>query len=107
MTEAALQQYIQPIHSGSQNTASTDVGDLFAVMPVLNFTFGGSTGDLHSKDYKVSDPNVAHIVPAKMMALMAYRLLKDGAAQAKTIVEEYDAPYTKEAYKAYVKKISG
>ena len=83
------------------------MGDLFAVMPVLNFTFGGSTGDLHSKDYKVSDPYVAHILPAKMMALMAYRLLKDGAAQAKTIVEEYDAPYTKQAYKDYTKGISG
>lgn len=98
---------IAPIHSGSQNTASTDVGDLFAVMPVLNFTFGGSTGDLHSKDYKVSNPYVAHILPAKMMALMAYRLLKDGAVQAKTIVEEYDAPYTKQAYKDYTKGISG
>lgn len=72
-----------PIPAGLTNTASTDVGDLFAIMPVLNFTFGGSTGPLHSKDYRITDPYVAHIVPAKMMALLAYRLLKDGAAEAK------------------------
>ena len=94
------------IPAGRCNTASTDVGDLFAVMPVLNFTFGGSTGDLHSKDYKVSDPNAAHILPAKMMALLAYRLLKDGAAEAKKIVDDYQAPYTLEQYKDYVKKMS-
>jgi len=94
------------IPAGRCNTASTDVGDLFAVMPVLNFTFGGSTGDLHSKDYKVSDPNAAHILPAKMMALLAYRLLRNGAAEAKKITEGYQAPYTMEQYKDYVKKLS-
>ena len=98
---------VVPIHTGVCNTASTDVGDLFAVMPVLNFTFGGSTGALHSKDFRVTDPNVAHILPAKMMALLTYHLLKDGAVEAKKIIDEYEAPYTKEQYKAYVKKISG
>lgn len=98
---------VVPIHTGVCNTASTDVGDLFAVMPVLNFTFGGSTGALHSKDYKVVNPEAAHILPAKMMALLTYRLLKDGAAEARKIIDEYEAPYTKEQYKQYVKKISG
>ena len=97
---------VASIPAGRCNTASTDVGDLFAVMPVLNFTFGGSVGDLHSKDYKVSDPNAAHILPAKMMALLTYRLLKDGAAEARKIVDDYQAPYTLEQYKDYVKKMS-
>ena len=98
---------VQSIPAGACNTASTDVGDLFAVMPVLNFTFGGSVGALHSKDYAVSDPNVAHIVPAKMMALLAYRLLKNGAAEARKIIDSYQAPYTKAEYKAYTEKMSG
>ena len=98
---------VQSIPAGACNTASTDVGDLFAVMPVLNFTFGGSGGDLHSKDYKVTDPNVAHIVPAKMMALLTYRLLKDGAVEAKKIIDGYQAPYTLEAYKAHVAALTG
>ena len=98
---------VVPIQTGVCNTASTDVGDLFAVMPVLNFTFGGSTGALHSKDFRITDRNTAHIIPAKMMALLAYRLLKDGAVEAKKIIDEYEPAYTKDEYKAYVKKISG
>ena len=43
----------------------------------------------------------------KMMALLTYRLLKDGAVEAKKIIDEYEAPYTKDEYKEYVKKISG
>jgi hypothetical protein len=42
-----------------------------------------------------------------MMALLAYRLLKDGAVEAKKIIDEYEPAYTKDEYKAYVKKISG
>lgn len=98
---------VASVPAGRCNTASTDVGDLFAVMPVLNFTFGGSTGDLHSKDYKVTDPNAAHILPAKMMALLAYRLLKDGGAEARKIIADYQPPYTMQQYKDYVQKMSG
>lgn len=98
---------VKSIPAGACNTASTDVGDLFAVMPVLNFTFGGSSGDLHSKDYTVSNSTTAHILPAKMMALLAYRLLKNGAAEAKKIIDGYQATYTRDEYKAYTQKMSG
>ena len=97
---------IGSIPQGACNTASTDVGDLFAVMPVLNFTFGGSSGALHSKDYKVTDRKIDQVVPAKMMALLAYRLLKDQAAEAKKIIDSYEAPYTLDEYKEYVKKMT-
>jgi hypothetical protein len=73
---------------------------------VINFTVGGSSGALHSQDYQVTDPVVAHILPAKMMALLAYRLLRNGAEEAKKIIRDYDAPYTLEAYKEYTEKMS-
>lgn len=98
---------VSAIPAGLCNTASTDVGDLFAIMPVLNFTFGGSTGALHSKDYHVTDANIAHIIPAKMMALLTYRLLKDGAVEAKSIIDDYQAPFTVEQYKQFCREISG
>lgn len=97
---------VVPIPTGLCNTASTDVGDLFAIMPVLNFTFGGSVGDLHTVDYKVTKPYTAHVLPAKMMALLAYRLLKDGAAEAKKVMADYQPPYTLDAYKEYVKGLT-
>lgn len=90
---------------GGQNSASTDVGDLAAVMPVLNFTFGGSTGALHSKDYKVSDPYVAHIMPAQMMALTAYHLLKDGAKNARDILADFKPQFTQDEYADYMMKL--
>lgn len=93
---------VASIPLGNCNTASTDVGDLFAIMPVMNFTFGGSSGDLHSVDYKITDDNIAHIMPAKMMALLAYRLLKDGAKEAKAIIDDYKAPMTPDTYREFV-----
>ena len=98
---------VRSIPAGVCNTASTDVGDLCMVMPVMNFTFGGSTGALHSVDYAVTDPAVAHIVPAKMMALLAYRLLKNGAAGAREFIDGYRPAMTMEEYKAYCEKMSG
>ena len=97
---------VATVPAGLCNTASTDVGDLFAVMPVLNFTFGGSTGALHSKDFRITDRHVAHILPAKMMALLAYHLLKDGAVEAQKIIDGYKADFTKEEYKDYVRNFS-
>ena len=97
---------VAPIPTGLCNTASTDVGDLFAIMPVLNFTFGGSVGALHTVDYKVTNPYTAHVLPAKMMALLAYRLLKDGAAEARKVMADYKAPYTLNEYKEYVRGLT-
>ena len=85
-----------------QNTASTDVGDLQAIMPVLNFTFGGTKGALHSQDFAVTDPYIANLMPAQMMALTAYHLLKDGAAEAKKMLAEQKPAMTKQEYLDYV-----
>ena len=87
---------------GLQNTASTDVGDLQAIMPVVNFTFGGTKGALHSKDFAVTDPYIANLMPAQMMALTAYHLLKDGAAQAKKLIAEEKPAMTRQEYLDYV-----
>lgn len=87
------------------NFASTDVGDLTHIMPVLNFTFSGAEGALHSKDYRITDPYKIHIMPAKMMAITAYRLLKDGAAEAKSIIESFEPAMTKEEYMAYAESL--
>lgn len=92
---------VRAMPAGVCNTASTDVGDLCAVMPVMNFTFGGSVGALHAEDYAVTDRNVAHILPAKMMALLAYRLLRSGAAEAKDFIAGYTPQMTREEYRQF------
>lgn len=87
------------------NFASTDVGDLTHLMPVLNFTFSGAVGALHSKDYRITDAYKLHIMPAKMMAITAYRLLKDGAAEAKKVIDGFEPVMTKEEYLAYAEAL--
>ena len=46
--------------------------------------------------------NTAHVLPARMMALLAYRLLKDGGREARQVIADYRAPHTPETYRAYV-----
>lgn len=92
---------VRGMPAGVCNTASTDVGDLCAVMPVMNFTFGGSAGALHAADYAVTDRDVAHILPAKMMALLAYRLLRSGAREAKDFIAGYSPQMTRQEYREY------
>lgn len=88
----------------AHNVASTDVGDLTYVKPVVNFTMKGFTGSLHGADFTITDENKAYIVPAKMMALTVYQLLKDGAAQAKEVVRDFKPTFTTDEYREYVAK---
>ncbi len=87
------------------NTASTDVGDLTHIMPVLNFTFSGAVGALHSKEYRIVDRYKHRINPTKMMAITAYRLLKDDAAEAKKILADFTPAMTHDEYMAYAEAL--
>lgn len=91
----------EPISLSIHNAASTDVGDLSHCMPVVNFTFGGFSGMLHGADFRITDPNQAYILPAKLAALTIYQLLKDDAAQARTLVNQYVPSMTHTQYRAY------
>lgn len=68
---------------------STDVGDVQHVMPVYTFRTGGIAGDLHQVDFDVTDEEEAYLETAKIFALTAYRLLKDGAARSRELVRQY------------------
>ncbi len=81
-----------------QNMACTDVGDLSHVLPVVNFTHGGVSGALHSADFAVADEEKAYLTPAKMMALTAYHLLRDSAANARQVMADFTPVFTRESY---------
>ncbi len=87
-----------------QNFASTDVGDLSQVLPVINFTHGGTAGSLHSRDFRVTDPDRALVMPAEMMALTAYHLLCGDAALAREVIGRYTPVFTREEYRRYVEQ---
>jgi amidohydrolase len=86
------------VPADKHGAGSTDVGDLQQVIPVLGFSTGGVKGNFHSSQFEVVDEEEAYVATAKVFALAAYALLKDGAAEAKKVVEGYKAPYTKQGY---------
>lgn len=86
-------------HSGG----STDVGDLQQLMPVYTFRTGGMSGGTHQSDFAIVDEEKAYVLTAKIFALSAYRLLKDGAALAKKLKAAYTPVFaSKEEYGAFL-----
>ena len=83
------------------STGSDDFGDVASIMPLVHFTTGGYEGTIHGPDLMVTDPYLAYVVTAKIFALTAYRLMKDGAAKAKENIATYPTVMTKEEYIAF------
>jgi amidohydrolase len=86
------------IHFQGPSGGSTDMGDLTHLIPGIHPWVGAFSGDLHSKDFKVEDEEMAFIIPAKLFAMTAIDLLADGAKKAKEIVSAFKPVYSREEY---------
>jgi metal-dependent amidase/aminoacylase/carboxypeptidase family protein len=87
---AAPGKPVSPFPLDRHSGGSSDVGDLQHLMPVLTFRTGGASGGgLHSADFQIVDEEEAYVVTAKIFALSAYRLLRDGAALARDLTDHY------------------
>jgi amidohydrolase len=86
-------------------SASTDVGDLQHIQPVLNFNTGGTRGAYHSPMFEIVDEDEAYITTAKIFALGAYRLLRGRAAAAREIAEAYRPVFTRDGYIAFMESL--
>jgi len=87
----------ESVFSGLPFAGSTDAGDLSHIMPVIQPTVSGFRGAAHSREFCVEDEELAYILPAKLMALTAVDLLRDGAKQAISIRNQFPRK-TKEQY---------
>ncbi len=88
-------------------SASTDMGDLSCIMPVVHPYAGGATGKSHGNDYEISDSVAACVASAKMQLGMLLILLSDGAKRAKKIIEEYKPLFaSKEEYLAFIDELN-
>ena len=88
-------------------SASTDMGDLSCIMPVVHPCSAGEVGKAHGNDYYIADPVAACVDSAKLQMGMLHILLSDGAQRAKKIVAEYKPQFAgKEAYLAYVDSLN-
>ena len=79
-------------------TGSSDIGDLSLLIPTIQPMVGGFTGQLHAKEFCVSDDYTAYVLPAKLMALTAVRLLENDAKLGKEIRNSFEPLMTKEEY---------
>ena len=80
---------------------STDMGDLSQIIPSCHPYASGAVGPGHSKEYLITDYELAVINPAKVLAMMAIDLLADGAAKGKEVVAEHRPAMAKDAYLRY------
>lgn len=58
-------------------TASTDMGDVAQLVPAIEPSIGGSKGELHSKDFRVVDKEMAYVIPAEITACSIIDILYD------------------------------
>ncbi len=79
-------------------SASTDMGDVSYLMPVIHPFIGGTDGLLHAPDFHMVDFDAAVILPAKAFAMMLVDLLWDDAKEAKEILADFKPILTKEEY---------
>ena len=54
---------------------------------------------------RVTDEYLAYVVTAKIFALTAYRLMKDGAAAAKANIADYKPVMSKDEYIAFMESM--
>lgn len=98
--ESVAEEFMEKdaIHHDIHMTGSSDIGDVSYLIPTIQPMVGGCVGQLHSKEFAVSDDYTAYVLPAKLMALTAVRLLEDGAKLAKQIKKDFVPLMTKEEY---------
>jgi amidohydrolase len=81
-------------------TASTDMGDLSQVIPVLHPYMGGARGTGHAADYAIADPALAYVAPAKALAAMVVDMLWDDASGARDVLAHAASGLTRDRYLA-------
>lgn len=90
------------IQNGGEAGGSFDFGDVCHIMPAIHPMISGIEGALHTRDFHVTDPDLACIVPAKAMAMTIVDLLCDGAAGAHEVLDNFKPVMTKEEYLAFL-----
>src|SRR5215470_2028950 len=81
-------------------TASTDMGDLSQVIPVLHPYMGGASGTGHAADYAIVDRELAYVGPAKALAAMVVDMLWNDAAAAREVLAHAAPGLSRERYLA-------
>jgi amidohydrolase len=91
-------------HRG-HSTGSTDMGDYSCIMPTTSIGMGGSAGQGHSRDFKITDSVRQYIVPAKALAVTIVDLLYDDAVAAKNVINGFVPTIKRGEYSDFMKTL--
>lgn len=86
------------IRDAGHFSASTDMGDVSHLIPLIHPFIGGTKGSLHTREFGVVDYKAACLLPAKAMALTVIDLLFGGAETALQIKANHKPLLTKAEY---------
>lgn len=104
VTNAKIAEPNVAVKDAGHFSASTDMGDVSHLLPVIHPFIGGVDGFLHTADFHVVDFKHAVLLPAKAFAMMIIDLLADDAELARQIKAEHHPLLTKEEYIAKLDK---
>lgn len=89
-----------------RGSGSTDMGDLSCIMPTIQPYAPGAKGTSHGNDYVIVDPIKACVDNAKWQIALLFRLLENGAEEAKRVMAAYKPHFASaKEYLAYVDTI--
>ena len=92
---------------GGDFTGSFDFGDISHLMPCLHPFFGGVGGSLHSKEFRMTDPETAYLLPVKALAHTAVDLLWEKAQAAQAVLDDFNPVMTKAEYLEWLSACEG
>lgn len=85
------------LHIGPKG-GSTDMGDLTQIKPGIHPYVGSFSGELHSRDFKVEEAEMAYIIASKIYVLTVIDLLYGEAETAKKIIKNFTPNLSKDEY---------
>jgi amidohydrolase len=85
---------------GGHLAGSTDLGDLSHIMPCLHSSAGGVAGSLHETDFRVTDHELATLIPARALAMIVIDLLADDAQAAYRVLQRSPPAMTRAQFLA-------
>jgi len=95
----------EDVQAGPHNTASTDMGDVSHLLPIVHSWVGCAKGALHGANYELSDTKTAFEKSPTILAWTVLDLLADDGAKAEEICRNFKPVLTKESYCAFMDSI--
>ena len=109
LLKTAMEQVVEQVNVNPSTfgTGCSDLGDICAVMPAMHPGIGGSTGNFHGNDFKITDPNTACVKSAELQLVMLAELLKNNGEKAKEMINNFKPEFaTKEDYFNFVDNLN-